>query len=117
MDKCQIYLLGLVKSNSGNKLSQEELTSRVTRDISKKLGPYVEYSESYRLTRFEKDVSELVSKGFLFERDGYFEMPWEAREFLDKFPRATDITKENILVRLHEYLNYGHALARALDRE
>jgi hypothetical protein len=110
MEKSHIYLLSLIRSSPGNKIAEEELTLKVREDISQNKGPYAEYSSSYRMTRFNNDIIELISKGFLHKVDTNLEMPWEAVQFFDKLPKPAEATKENIQTKLHEYLNNGHAL-------
>lgn len=110
MEKTHIYLLSLIRSSPGNKIAEEEITKKVREDISQNKGPYAEYSASYRMTRFNNDISELISKGFLHKVDTNLEMPWEVVQFFDKLPKPAEATKENIQAKLHEYLNNGHAL-------
>lgn len=110
MEKSYLYLLSLIQSSLGNRLAVEEITNKVTKDISQNEGPYIEYSASYRMTRFDKDISELISKGFLHKSDASLEMPWESVQFFDKIPKPFGTTKENIQTKLYGYVNNGHAL-------
>jgi len=110
MEKSLIYVMSLVRSAPGNRIKQEELTDKVLKDISQNKGAYIGYSESYRMTRFNKDISELVSKGFLRRIDDVLEMSYEAVNFFDKLPKPFEGAKEAIQTRLYELLNTGQAL-------
>jgi hypothetical protein len=110
MEKSLIYVMSLVRSAPGNRIKQEELTDKVSKDISQKKGAYIDYSESYRMTRFNKDISELISKGFLHRTDATLEMPYEAVNFFDKLPKPFEGVKETIYTGLYELLNTGQAL-------
>jgi len=101
------YLLSIIRESQG-KIVEEDLRKRIINDINTKAGPYYDYSEGYRITRFQKDLDELIQKGIIRKVDGHLELPFEVLGLADKFPKP--VIPSSVAVKLHEYKRTGQAL-------
>lgn len=107
MNEATFYLLSIIRESRG-KTTEEELRKRITVDINNKVGPYHSYSEGYRITRFNKDLEELIQKGLIRKTNSNLESPSDVLRLADKFPKP--VTPSNVSSRLHEYKRSGQAL-------
>jgi hypothetical protein len=107
MSEATSYLLSILRESQG-KTTDEELRKKITQDINNKLGPYYDYSAGYRITRFDKDLKELIERGFIRKTDGNLEAPSEVLKLAERFPKR--VAPSNIPSRLHEYKRSGQAL-------
>jgi len=101
------YLLLIIREKQG-KTTETELREKITEDINNKVGPYYSYSEGYRITRFNKDLEELIQKDLIRKVNSNLELASDVSRLIDKLPKL--VTPSDVSMRLHEYKRSGLAL-------
>lgn len=104
MNKLELYILKIIEEKNG-RIEKEKLTERIRNDYDQNKGPYSTYGESYYMRRFGDDLSNLIKKGLISERNGCLEAkPW-VLEIVKKLPWPLTLSHDAIQSLLHDYLS------------